>query len=75
MSLEEAPEPSLDEMKGRLEVIESEWILAADQERRRKLNAEFKALADEIKQRFGEEGKKVVDSVVAKHMALRQFRK
>jgi hypothetical protein len=69
MSLDQPP-PSLRVMKGRLETIETEWTLATDPKRRKELNEEFKTMADEIKRTFGEDGRKVVDQVVAKHRGL-----
>ena len=69
MSLD-APPASLRVMKGRLETIETECTLATEPKRRKELNEEFKTMADEIKKTFGEEGRKVVDQVVAKHRGL-----
>ena len=69
MSLDEPP-ASLRVMKGRLETIETEWTLATDPKRRKELNDEFKAMADGIKKTFGEEGRKAVEQVVAKHRGL-----
>jgi len=66
----DAPPANLRVMKGRLETIETEWTLATEPKRRKELNEEFKTMADEIKKTFGEEGKKVVDQVVAKHRGL-----
>ncbi len=74
MSLDSAPEPSLREMKGRLETIQSAWTLASTSARRAEINEDFKRLAEQIKQKFGAEGKKVVDAVVAKQMALQHPR-
>ena len=74
MSLDQAPEPTLDEMKGRLETLEGAWMLASSPGRRNDLNEKFKVLADEIRQKFGEEGKKVVDQVVAKHLQIQRTR-
>lgn len=69
MSLD-APPASLRVMKGRLETIETEWTLAMEPKRRKELNEEFKTMAEEIKRTFGEEGKKAVDQVIAKHRSL-----
>lgn len=74
MSLDQAPEPTLQELRGRLETIQGAWMLAADPKRRKELNEKFKALAEEIKQKHGADGKKVVDQVVAKHMQLQRTR-
>jgi hypothetical protein len=57
MSLDAAPEPTVVDLKGRLETIQSAWILARTPEKRAKLNEDFKQLAEEIRQRYGEEGK------------------
>ncbi len=72
MSLDQAPESTLKELKGRLETLQSAWIIAMSLERRRQLNEQFKALAGQIEQKYGPEGKKVVDYVVAKQMALKR---
>jgi len=74
MSLDQAPEPTLQELRGRLETLQGAWMLAATPVRRKELNEKFKALAEEIKQKYGAEGKKVVDQVVAKHMQLQRTR-
>ena len=74
MSLDQSPEPTLSEMKGRLENLEGAWNLAASPDTRRELNEKFKALADEIRQKFGQDGKKAVDQVVARHMQLQRAR-
>jgi hypothetical protein len=70
MSLDDAPAPTLKIMKGRLENIETAWTMAAHPAERRVINEEFKALADEIKRRFGDDGTRAVNEVVAKHKAL-----
>jgi hypothetical protein len=70
MSLDQAPEPTLQEMKGRLETIEGAWLLASSPGWRKDLNEKFKALAEEITQKYGAEGKKVVDQVVARHKQM-----
>ena len=70
MSLDDAPPPTLKVMKGRLEAVETAWSIATNPAKRKEINEEFKALAEEIKRSFGEEGKKAVDEVVAKHKAL-----
>ncbi len=70
MSLDDPPPASLRVMKGRLETIETEWTLATDAKRRKELNEEFRTLAEEIRKNFGEEGKKAVDQVLAKHRNL-----
>jgi len=49
-------------------------MLASSPGRRNDLNEKFKVLADEIRQKFGEEGKKVVDQVVAKHLQIQRTR-
>ncbi len=72
MSLDQAPEPTLKELKGRLETIQSSWIISMSLERRNQLNEQFKALAEQIKQKYGADGKKAVDFVVAKQMALKR---
>ena len=74
MSLDQAPEPTLQEMKGKLETIHSAWIMATKLEKRKSLNEEFKALAEEIKLRYGADGKRAVDYVVAKQMELKRAR-
>jgi hypothetical protein len=70
MSLDDAPPPSLMLMKGRLEAIETSWTIATQPAKRREINEEFKALAEDIKKRFGKEGAKAVDEVVARHKEL-----
>jgi hypothetical protein len=70
MSLDDAPAPTLKIMKGRLENIETAWTMASNLDERREINEEFKALAEEIKRGFGEDGTRVVNDVVAKHKAL-----
>jgi hypothetical protein len=70
MSLDDAPAPTLKIMKGRLESIETEWTIAAQPAKRKEINDEFKALAEEIKRTFGEEGAKAVNQVVARHRQL-----
>ena len=74
MSLDATPEPSLEDLKGRLETIQSAWMLARTTEMRAKLNEDFKRLAEEITRKHGAEGKKAVDFVVAKHMRLQHPR-
>jgi len=74
MSLDQAPEPTLKELKGRLETLEGAWMLAPTLDSRNSLNEKFKALADEIKEKYGPEGKKVVDQVLAKHRELQKVR-
>ncbi len=74
MSLDQAPESTLQELKGRLETIQSAWIIAMSRERRKQLNEQFMTLAEQIKQRYGADGTKVVDYVVAKQMALKRTR-
>jgi hypothetical protein len=71
MSLDQAPEPTLQQLKGRLETIQASWIIAMNLERRKQLNEQFKKLAEQIMQRYGAEGKKAVDYVVAKQMQLK----
>ena len=68
--MDDAPAPTLRVMKGRLESIETEWAIATQPARRKEINEEFKALADEIKRIFGEEGKRAVNEVVEKHKKL-----
>jgi hypothetical protein len=70
MSLDDAPAPTLKIMKGRLESIETSWSIATHPDKRRLINEEFKALAEEIKRKFGEDGARAVNDVVAKHKAL-----
>lgn len=70
MSLGEAPPPDLELLKGRLETIETEWMLATNTRRRKELNEEFMAFAEDIKAAFGEQGKRVVDGVLARHKGL-----
>ena len=70
MSLDDAPAPTLRIMKGRLESIETEWTIATLPAKRKEINEEFKALAEEIKRIFGEEGRRAVNEVVAKHKQL-----
>ena len=72
MSLEGEREPTLGDLKGRLETIQSAWSLARTPVQRAEINQDFKQLAEEIKQKFGADGKKVVDYVVSKHMALQR---
>jgi hypothetical protein len=70
MSLDDAPAPTLARMKGRLESIETAWNIASSSAKRKEINEEFKALADEIKRRYGEEGARAVNEIVAKHQRL-----
>jgi hypothetical protein len=70
MSLDDAPAPTLRIMKGRLESIETAWSIAPHPDARREINEEFKALAEEIKRKFGEDGTRAVNDVVARHKAL-----
>ncbi len=70
MSLDDAPAPTLKIMKGRLENIETAWTIAAHPDERREINEEFKALSGDIKRRFGEDGARAVNEVLAKHKAL-----
>ena len=72
MSLDQTPEPTLQEMRGKLETIKSAWIMATKLDKRKALNEEFKALAEEIKMKYGAEGKKAVDYALAKHMELKR---
>ncbi len=74
MSLDQAPEPTLSEMKGRLETLEGAWMLAYTPDAKSNLNEKFKALAEEIKQKYGADGKRVVDQVIAKHLQLQKIR-
>ena len=68
--MDDAPAPTLKTMKGRLENIETAWTMAAHPDKRYEINEEFKALADDIKRRFGEEGARAVNDVLARHKAL-----
>lgn len=70
MSLDQAPGPTLELMKGRLETLEGAWMLATSPDSRSELNEKFKALAEEIERKYGQEGKKVVEQVVARHMRM-----
>ncbi len=70
MSLDDAPPQTLRLMKGKLESIEEAWSIATSQAKRKEINEEFKALAEEIKRSFGAEGAKAVNDVVARHKAL-----
>lgn len=70
MSLDDAPAPTLRIMKGRLENIETAWTIAARPDERKEINEEFKALSEDIKRRFGEEGVRAVNDVLARHKAL-----
>jgi hypothetical protein len=67
MSLEDAPAASLQQLAGRLETLESEWAIAPTRERRKQIDDAFKALSAQIKERFGAEGQRVVDQLLAKH--------
>ena len=66
----DAPPPTLRTMKGRLETIETAWMMAMQPSKRREIDQEFKDLAEEIKSKFGEEGSMVVNEVLAKHKGL-----
>jgi hypothetical protein len=70
MSLDQAPERTLRELKGRLETIYSAWVIETNLERRKQLNERFKSIAEEMNRKFGAEGKKAVDYIVAKQMHL-----
>ena len=70
MSLDDAPPPTLKLMKGRLEAVETAWTIATQPAKRKEINEEFKSLAEEIKRKFGEEGVRAVNEVVAKHKQL-----
>jgi len=74
MSLDTVPEPSLSELKGRLETIQSAWTLASTPSKRAAINEDFKRLAEVIQEKFGAEGKMVVDAVVSRHLALQHPR-
>jgi chaperonin cofactor prefoldin len=74
MSLDATPEPTLNDLKGRLETIESAWSLATTPRQRATINEDFKRLAESIQQKYGAEGKRVVDEVVRKHQALQRPR-
>ena len=70
MSLDDTPPPTLKLMKGRLESIETAWTIATQPAKRKEINEEFKSLAEEIKRKFGEEGARAVNDVLAKHKEL-----
>jgi hypothetical protein len=70
MSLEDRPSPTLGLMKGKLEAIETAWNIAANSARRKEIDQEFKSLAEEIKGRYGDQGAKAVNEVLARHKAL-----
>lgn len=70
MSLEDRPEASLEQLAGRLETLESEWAIAATKERRREIDSEFKVLADQIREKFGASGERVLESFLARHKRL-----
>lgn len=67
MSLEDTPALTLGQLVGRLETLESEWAITAARTRRKEIDEEFKALSAEIKGRFGNEGQRAIDKVLAKH--------
>jgi GTPase SAR1 family protein len=70
MSLDDAPPPTLKLLKGRLESIETAWTIETHAAKRKEINEEFKALSEEIKKKYGEEGVKAVNEVLAKHKSL-----
>lgn len=67
MSLSDAPPATLSQLRGRLETLQSEWTIAPSRARREEIDAEFKALAAEIRQKFGHEGQKAVEELLARH--------
>jgi len=74
MFLDAAHEHSLRNLKGRLEAIQSAWMLARTTETRSELNDDFKRLVGEITREHGAEGEKAVLAVVAKPMQLQHPR-
>ena len=67
MSLEDAPVPTLRQFVGRLEVLRSEWAIAATRARRKEVDAGFRTLSAEIRERFGEEGQRAINELLTKH--------
>ena len=74
MSLSGRPEPSLAEMRARLESLLTPWLLATTPAAKADADEDFKALAEKITQRWGAEGKKIVDAVLAKRAAMERPR-
>lgn len=70
MSLDEPPAPTLRLMKGKLESIEDAWSIATNQATRKAINEEFKALAEQIKTKYGDDGVRAVNEVIARHKAV-----
>jgi hypothetical protein len=70
MSLEGKPEVSLEQFAGKLETLESEWAIAVTKERRKEIDDEFEALAEQIKGKFGAKGERVLDYFMARHRRL-----
>ena len=70
MSLEDAPEASLEQLAGELDTLQSEWAIAMTPGRRKEIDDEFKALSDKIMKKYGAEGLRVVDRALAKNRRL-----
>jgi chaperonin cofactor prefoldin len=70
MSLEGKSDVSLEQLGGKLETLESEWAIAATKERRKEIDNEFEALAEQIKENFGAKGERMVDYFLARHRRL-----
>lgn len=67
MSLEDAPDATLEQMMGRLETLRSEWAIATTRDARREIDAGFRVLSEEVKMRFGDQGEKAVSALLARH--------
>ena len=67
MSLEDTAPPTLRQLVGRLETLESEWAIATTRARRKEIDDTFRSLSAEIGKRFGEEGQRAVNQLLAKH--------
>jgi chaperonin cofactor prefoldin len=70
MSLEGKTDVSLEQLAGRLETLESDWAIAATKERRKEIDNEFEALAEQIKEKYGAKGERVLDYFLARHRRL-----
>lgn len=67
MSLEDAPDATLEQMVGRLETLRSEWAISPTKAGRKEIDASFKVLSEEIKMRFGDQGERAVTALLARH--------
>ncbi|MDG6901069.1 MAG: hypothetical protein JRM80_03830 [Nitrososphaerota archaeon] len=67
MSLDDMPEQSLRQLVGRLETLQSEWAIATTRARRKEVDDQFRALASQVRERFGDAGQRAVNALLARH--------